>query len=48
MNPMLKKSLLVLIFLALAGSGYYVYCHRVAPSPEQRYRIQTVEKGDLE
>ena len=48
MKPMLKKTLVDLCVLAVAGGGFAVYRSYAKQSPEQLYRIQTVEKGDLE
>ena len=47
MKPMLKKSLFALIVLALAGAGFYWYLSGAAQAPEQRYKLQAIEKGDL-
>lgn len=47
MNRMLKLSLLILAALALAGGGYYAYVQKAAADPHKRYRLQTVEMGDL-
>lgn len=47
MNRKLKLSLFALAALALAAGGYYAYRQKAAASPQQRYRLQAVEKGDL-
>ncbi len=47
MTPMLKKTLIVISILAIASGSYYFYRQHQRQSPEQRFRIQTVEKGDL-
>ena len=47
MNPTLKKTLVALSVLAIAGGGLFSYRRHLEQSPEQRYRTQTVEKGDL-
>jgi HlyD family secretion protein len=47
MKPILKTSIVVLIAVALIGGGIYWYRNNAAQAPEQRYRLQTVEKGDI-
>ncbi len=47
MKLMLKKSLIVFGVLAFAGSVFYWYRNNAAQSPEQRYKLQAIEKGDL-
>ncbi len=48
MKKSLKKSLvLILVAAAAIGGGAWVYRDQAAKSPEQRYKIQAVEKGDL-
>ena len=47
MKPTIKISLTVLAALAVLGGGFYAYRSSMALTPEQRYRIQSVEKGDL-
>ena len=47
MNPTLKKTLLALLALTVLGGGILAYRSNAAKSPEQRYRFQTLEKGDL-
>ncbi|WP_153110864.1 efflux RND transporter periplasmic adaptor subunit [Propionivibrio limicola] len=47
MKPILRNALIVLIALGLGGSGYYAYRNHQAQAPEKRYRLHTVEKGDL-
>lgn len=43
----LKKSLAALLVLVLAGGGTALYLGKTAQAPEQRYKLQTVERGDL-
>ena len=47
MKPTLKISLTILAALALIGAGFYAYRSSMKQTPEQRYRIQSIEKGDL-
>jgi HlyD family secretion protein len=47
MKPILKTSLIVLVAAALAGGGFYWYRRNTTLTIEQRYRLQSVEKGDL-
>ena len=47
MKPMLKKSLFALIALSLVGAGIYWYLSSAAQAPEQRFKLQAIEKGDL-
>jgi HlyD family secretion protein len=49
MKPLLKISLVSLLALALAaGAGGYAYWRRQeAQAPENRYRLQTVGRGDI-
>jgi len=47
MKPTVKKLLTVLLFLALAGGGVALYRSTAMPSPEQRYKLQSVELGNL-
>ena len=47
MKPTLKKTLIALIALAFVGGGIFWYRSNVALAPEQRYKLQTLEKGDL-
>ena len=47
MKPMLKKSLFALIALVLVGAGIYWYLASAAQAPEQRYKLQAIENGDL-
>ena len=47
MKPMLKKTLFALIALALIGAGIYWYRSSAAQVPEQRYKLQAIENGDL-
>lgn len=47
MKPMLKKTFFALLALALVGAGIYWYLDSAAQAPEQRYKLQAVENGDL-
>ncbi|MBN9421614.1 MAG: efflux transporter periplasmic adaptor subunit [Candidatus Accumulibacter sp. 66-26] len=47
MKPVLKKSLIALAALALVVGGVALYLGKAAQAPEQRYKLQTVEQGDL-
>ena len=47
MKPILRNTLITSVILALAGGGFVWYRAHEAKAPEQRYRLQTVEKGDL-
>ena len=47
MKPLLRNALLLSLILAGSGGGYLWYSRQTAQSPEQRYRIQAVEKGDI-
>ena len=47
MKPILKTSLFVLVLAALAGAGYYAYRSKTQLTPEQRYRLEAVDKGEL-
>ena len=47
MKPILKTSLFALILVSLGGGGYYWYRNSTELAPEQRYKIQAVEKGDV-
>lgn len=47
MKPLVKTSLFLLIVAALAAGGYYAYLSKTRLTPEQRYRLETAEKGDL-
>ena len=47
MKPTLKKTLIALIALAFVGGGIFWYRSNVTLAPEQRYKLQTLEKGDL-
>jgi HlyD family secretion protein len=44
---MKKAAALALLALALAGSGIYWYRQNAAQSPEQRYKMQGLEMGDI-
>ena len=46
-NP-LVKSLLIIVGLGLvAGAGWYAFRHGQKKPPEQRYRLETVRKGNI-
>ena len=47
MKPILRYSLLALLAVALGGGGYTYWRTHQEQAPEKRYRLQTVEKGDL-
>ena len=47
MKPILRNTLITSVILALAGGAFVWYRAHEAKAPEQRYRLQTVEKGDL-
>jgi len=47
MKPIVKKTLFASLALAILAGGFFGYRSSTALLPEQRYRIQTVEKGDL-
>jgi len=47
MKLTLKKALAALLVLALAGGGVVFYRYNAAQSPEQRYKLQVIEQGDL-
>jgi len=47
MKATVAKSLFALTALALAAGGAYWYYRGATPTPEQRYRIQAVARGDL-
>ena len=47
MKPILKTSFFVLVLAALAGGGYYAYRSKTQLTPEQRYRLEAVDKGEL-
>ena len=47
MKPLIKKTVLVLLLAVLAGGGYFAYRNSTRLTPEQRYKVQAVETGDL-
>ena len=47
MKPILKTFLFALLLAGLGGGGYYWYRNSTDLSPEQRYKIQAAEKGDV-
>ncbi len=46
-RPQKKTVVLILAALLLAGGGYVAYQKLTAPGLEQRYKLQTLEKGEL-
>lgn len=46
-RPQQKTVVLILAALLLAGGGYVAYQKLTAPGLEQRYKLQTLEKGEL-
>ena len=47
MKPIIKNALFAVLAIALAGGAYTYYQRHRAQAPEQLYRLQAVEKGDL-
>jgi HlyD family secretion protein len=47
MKSFVKRSLYLLVALAVASGAVYLYRERTNLSPEQRYRLQTIERGEL-
>ncbi|WP_301101151.1 efflux RND transporter periplasmic adaptor subunit [Propionivibrio sp.] len=47
MTPILKTNLITLVAVSIVGGGFYWYRSSAAQSPEQRYKLQAIEKGDL-
>ena len=47
MKPLIRNVLLVLVLAALTGGGWYAAKHSQTRTPEERYRLQAVEKGDI-
>ena len=47
MSRLLRNTLLLSLLLAGAGGGYLWYLRQNELTPEQRYRTQAVEKGDI-
>ena len=47
MKPIVKITLVTLVALALVGGGAYWLLSRATPSPEQRYKQQAVETGEI-
>lgn len=47
MKPMFKKILPIALLSVLAGGGYWYYQQHEAQSPEQRYKVQVLEKGQI-
>ena len=47
MKPILRNTLLILITIAAGAGGYVYWRDRQALAPENRYRLQVVEKGDI-
>jgi HlyD family secretion protein len=47
MNSIIKKIIIMIIFLGLVGGGYYYYQKRTTLQPEQLYRLQEITRGDV-
>ena len=47
MTNSLRKSAIAGLIVALAAGSFYAYRQSVAQSPEQRYKLQATERGDL-
>lgn len=47
MKPFLKFSILTVLAVTLGGGGYAYWRQHQAQAPEKRYRLQTVERGDV-
>lgn len=47
MSRILKKIIILLIFLGLVGGAFYYYQKRTALQPEQLYRLQEITRGDV-
>lgn len=47
MKAIVSKSLFAVIIVSIAAAGAIWYYRSAAPTPEQRYRLQTVARGDL-
>ncbi|MDD5612927.1 MAG: efflux RND transporter periplasmic adaptor subunit, partial [Gallionella sp.] len=47
MKTRLLSPLSLLLIAAVAGGAYFTYRHFDQPGPEQLYRMQAVEKGDI-
>lgn len=47
MNPTRKKTVALLLLLTVAGGAALAYRSTTTPSPEQRYKLQAVEQGNL-
>lgn len=47
MTPKVKTSLFALAALVLAGGAIYWYRNNAAQAPEQRYKLQALERGNL-
>ena len=47
MKPALKIPLFILLAIAVIGGGIYAYTEGTTPTPEERYRLQAVEQGEL-
>ena len=47
MKAIVRKSLFAFVALAVTAGGATWYYRSAAPTPEQRYRLQTVARGDL-
>lgn len=47
MKPFLKFSIVTVLAVALGGGGYAYWRQHQAQAPENRYRLQTAERGDI-
>ena len=47
MTNSLRNSAIACLVVALAAGSFYAYRQSVAQSPEQRYKLQATERGDL-
>ena len=47
MKPLIRNVLIALVLAALAGGGWYAAKHSQTKTPQERYRLQAVEKGDI-
>ncbi|MGZ8251169.1 MAG: efflux RND transporter periplasmic adaptor subunit [Methylophilaceae bacterium] len=48
MSKTIKKSLMTLVLIAIAGGAAYYYQQSHKPHPEDLYRLQTITQGDVE
>ncbi|MCM8596471.1 efflux RND transporter periplasmic adaptor subunit [Accumulibacter sp.] len=47
MKSLRSRILVALLAVVLAAGGFYAWRQSAGESPEQRYRLQTIERGDL-